>query len=136
MPETARNIVEDALAMTNVLIAGVAPTAVQASRALRRYNNMLHAWKGQGVDVGHIDQTLDDDFALAPEHILGTKALLCVMLCGDYEVDVPAGVAAIASAGWSGLQAAYITNSPNNDMIVDVGLRRLGAFRNPGTYIP
>jgi hypothetical protein len=136
VPETARNIVEDALAMTNVLIAGVAPTAVQASRALRRYNNMIHAWKGQGVDVGHIDQTLDDDFALAPEHILGAKALLCVMLCGDYEVDVPAGVAAMATAGWAGLQAAYIINDPDKDMTVETGLLRIGRFRNPGSYIP
>ena len=135
MAQTARDIVYAALGMTNVLIAGVAPTAVQTTRALGRLNDMMHAWKGQGVDVGHIDLTINDDFALAPEHILGTKALLCILLCGDYEVPVPDSVAAMASSGWAGLQAAYITNSPDQDMTVETGLRRIG-FRPVGTYYP
>ena len=135
MAQTARDVVYAALGMTNVLIAGVAPTSVQASRALERLNDMMHAWKGQGVDVGHQDYTLNSQFALAPEHVLATKALLCVLLCGDYEVPVPDSVALMASNGWSGLQAAYVTNDPNKDMTVETGLRRIG-FRPVGYYWP
>jgi hypothetical protein len=133
--QTVRDTVTQALGMLSVQTAGVAPTSVQALDGVKRYNAMIHGWKGQGVDVGHIDQTLNDDVALAPEHYNAISALLAVNLAPSYLVSVSQELAVIATNGWSALQAAYITNSPNKDMTVETGLRRIG-FRPFGTYYP
>jgi hypothetical protein len=133
--QTARDTITRALVMLGISLAGRAPTAVEASDGLKALNGMMHGWKAQGVDVGHIDLALSDYLALAPEHHEAVTALLAVRLSTDYEVPIPQGTGIIAANGWSGLQAAYITNSPANDLIVESGLRRIG--RSPvGTYYP
>jgi hypothetical protein len=133
--QTVRDTVTQAVGMLGVQMAGVALTSNEMSDGVKRYNAMIHGWKGQGVDVGHIDQTLNDDVALAPEHHNAVTALLAVNLAPAYLVTVSQELAVIATNGWSALQAAYITNDPNKDMTVETGLRRLG-FRPVGTYYP
>jgi hypothetical protein len=132
--KTVRDVIREALGELGIVAAGVAPTSVQALDGVKRYNDMLHGWKGQGVDVGHIDQTLNDDVQIAREHHNGLVALLAVYMAPSYLVSVTNELGLMASSGWSGLQAAYIINDPNNDMIVDTALRRLGPFRSLGTY--
>lgn len=133
MVQTVRDTITQALTMLGVSLSGNAPTGPEAADGVKAYNGMLHGWKGQGVDVGHIDQTINDDLVLDPMHHEGITALLAIRLSGDYSAQVPASVAIIASNGWSALQAAYITNNPNNDLIVETGLRRIGR-RPVGTY--
>ena len=134
MTKTVRDTITQALTMLGVALGGVAPTGPEAADGVKAFNGMVHGWKAQGVDVGHIDQTINDDLALAPEHYEAVTALLAVRLAPDYDAQVSPAVATIASNGWSGLQAKYIINSPDSDMVVDTGLRRLGAFRSYGTY--
>lgn len=134
MAQTVRDTVTQALGMLGVQPAGVAPTSVMALDGVKRYNAMIHGWKGQGVDVGHIDQTLNDDLQLAPEHYNAVTALLAVFMAPSFLVSVTNELAGMATAGWSGLQAAYITNDPDKDMTVETGLRRIG-FRPVGTYL-
>ncbi len=129
MTQTVRDTVTQALVMLGAQLAGNAPTSVEALDGVKAFNAMVHAWKGQGVDVGHIDQTINDDLALAPEHHEAATALLAIRLAPDYEVQVSPSVATIAANGWSALQAKYIINDPNDDMIVETGLRRLSANR-------
>ncbi len=134
MTQTARDTITDALEDLGVIPAGVAPTSVQAIRGLRRLNRMMHGWKGQGVDIGHVTmEDLSDEIALAPEHHDAVTALLAVFLAPTYLVSVTPELAGVASAGWSGLQAAYIINDLNKDMTVETGLRRIGS-RPVGTY--
>jgi hypothetical protein len=120
--------------MLGVQLGGVAPTSPEAIDGMKAFNAMVHGWKGQGVDVGHIDQTLNDNLALAPEHHEGATALLAIRLAPDYSATVTPAVATIASNGWSALQAKYIINDPCKDMIVDTGLRRLGGYGYGGWY--
>ncbi len=134
MAQTVRDTVTRALTMLGVQLGGVAPTSAEALDGVKAWNAMVHGWKGQGVDVGHIDQTINDDLALAPEHHEGATALLAIRLAPDYSVQVSPSVATIASNGWSALQAKYIANDPSNDLICDLGLRRLSAFRGRGGY--
>ncbi len=133
MTQTVRDTVTQAIGMLGVQPAGVAPTSVQALAGVDRYNAMIHGWKGQGVDVGHVDQDLNDDVQLAPEHRNALTALLAVNLAPSYLVSVTQELALIATNGWQALQAAYIINDLNKDMTVETGLRRIGS-RPVGTY--
>lgn len=135
MAQTARDTITRALVMLGVSLAGRAPTSYEALDGLKALNGMMHGWKAQGVDVGHIDLALGDNLALDASHHEAITALLAVRLSGDYSEPIPQSVGIIASNGWSGLQAAYITNSPANDLIVETGLRRIGR-RPVGTYYP
>ncbi len=56
MSQTARDVITRAIRLLGTNIAGTAPTAVEASNGLISLNSMIHSWKGQGVDVGHIDR--------------------------------------------------------------------------------
>lgn len=134
MAQTARDTITRALVMLGISLAGRAPTNVEASDGLNALNGMMHAWKADGVDVGHIDLALSDNLALAPEHHQAVTALLAVRLSSDYEVPIPQGVGILAANGWSGLQAKYIANSPENDLICETALRYIGTRRNTGWY--
>ncbi len=134
MAQTARDTIKRAMVMLGVLVGGRDPTASEALDALKALNSMIHGWKAQGVDVGHVDLALSDQLALAEEHHEATTALLAVRLAGDYLTQVPPSTALIAANGWSGLQAKYICDSPANDLMVETALRRLGGFRNYGYW--
>lgn len=134
MAQTARDTITRALTMLGITLSGNAPTAVEAFDGLKALNNMIHAWKGQGVDVGHVDLALSDNLALAPEHHEGTTALLAIRLSPDYSAPVPKETALIASNGWAALQAKYIADSPSNDLICETGLRIIGRRRYGGWY--
>ncbi|HXE05825.1 MAG TPA: hypothetical protein VN579_07555 [Bryobacteraceae bacterium] len=129
MAQTARDTIKRAMRMLGVIVAGVEPTAVEAANGLLALNGMMHGWKGQGVDVGHIDLGLNDDLALDEMHHNGVTAMLAAELSPEFQVPVPIAVAAIAASGFSALQAAYIANSPSNDLISEIGLRRMSANR-------
>lgn len=129
MSQTARDTITRAMRMLGVIIGGTTPTAVQGANGLLAMNAMMHGWKGQSVDIGHQDLGLNDNLALPDEFLNGVTALLAVELSSEFVVPVPPGVVSSAINGWSALQARYITDNPNQDMIVDTGLRRLSANR-------
>lgn len=134
MAQTARDTVTRALRMLGVIVNGVVPTAVEATNGLMALNAMMHAWKGQAVDIGHIDLGLNDDIDLPDEHLNGCTALLAVELSTEYLAPVPPAVVAAATNGWSALQAAYIMDDESRDLRVEKGLRRLGANRRGYIY--
>lgn len=134
MAQTARDTITRALVMLGVSVAGRAPTAVEASDGLKDLNSMIHGWKAQGVDVGHVDLALSDNLALAEEHHEATTALLAIKLAPGYQTQPSLALAAIASQGWAGLQAKYITDDITADMTVDRGLQRLGTSHANGSY--
>lgn len=136
MSKTARDTITRAMRMLGVIIGGTDPSDVESSNGLLALNAMMHGWKGKGVDIGHIDLDINDDLDVADEHCEGTTALLAIALAPEFTVSVSAAVGVLASEGWSSLQAAYITNDITRDMTVETGLRRLGANRRGGWYVP
>lgn len=129
MSQTALDTVTRAMRMLGVVIIGNAISATEGANGLTALNAMMHGWKGQGVDIGHIDLALTDNIDLADQFLNGCTALLAIELSSEFTVPVPAGVAATAANGWSALQAEYITNDITRDMTVELGLQRLGANR-------
>lgn len=129
MSQTARDIVTRAMRMLGVVIIGNAISEVEATNGLTALNAMMHGWKGQGVDIGHIDLTLNDNIDLADQFVNGCTALLAVEISSEFTVPIPQAVALAAANGWAALQAEYITNDITRDMTVELGLQRLGANR-------
>jgi hypothetical protein len=127
MAQTARDTIKRAMRMLGVIVAGVEPSAVEAANGLIALNSMIHGWKGQGVDVGHIDLTLNDNLALDEAFHNGVTGLLAAELSTEFQVPVPTAVALIAANGWAALQAQYITDDIGKDMTVETGLRKLQA---------
>lgn len=113
------------------------PTATQMATGLEALNTMLHAWKGQGVDIGHSDFLVDDDMSaeLDPKFNEGTTALLAVALDPEYPgYTVAPPVILMAQQGWAALQAAYFDSSIDSDLVVDTGFQRLSANRRRGFW--
>lgn len=131
MTTTVRDIVTRAIRFLGTNVAGTAPTAVEALHGVKAYNTMLHSWKGRGVDVGHIDQTINDEFALDPTHEDGVTALLAISLAPEYSAVVEPSVIALASEGWDALKAAY---KSDETLTVDLGLRLLSGSGNRGGW--
>lgn len=113
------------------------PTATQLSTGLVALNDMIHAWKGQGVDIGHSDFALDDDVSveLDPKFNEGTTALLAIALDPEYPgLSVSPPIAVMAQQGWAALQAAYFDSSIDSDLVVDTAFQRLQSNRRWGLW--
>lgn len=134
MSQTARDTITRAMRMLGVVIIGNAVGSVEAANGLTALNSMMHGWKGQGVDIGHIDLALGDNLDLADQFINGCTALLAIDLAPEFSAPVPPAVSLIASNGWSALCAEYITNDITRDMMVELGLQRLQANRRGSWY--
>ncbi len=59
---TVRDICTRALRRNNVTASGEVPTDTEASDALDALNDMMHAWSYEGVNIPHVDFTLNDNF--------------------------------------------------------------------------
>lgn len=136
MPQTARDTITRAMRMLGINISGSAPTPTEAANGLIALNAMMHGWKGQGVDIGHIDLSLSTNVDLADEFLNGCTALLAAELSPEFTVPIPQAVGIAAANGWAALQARYITNDLNSDMTCETGLLRLQANRRGSRYIP
>lgn len=113
------------------------PTATQLASGLVAFNDMIHAWKGQGVDIGHSDFALDDDVSaeLDPKFNEGTTALLAIALDPEYPgLNVSPPIAIMAAQGWAALQAAYFDSSIDSDLVVDTAFQRLQSNRRWGLW--
>lgn len=134
MSQTARDVITRAMRLLGVIIAGNAPTTPEANNGLLALNAMLHGWKGQGVDIGHIDLTLNDNVDVADQFLNGCTAMLAVELSPEYGVPIPQAVGIAASNGWSAICAEYKENDIARDVTSDLGLRRLSANRSRGGW--
>lgn len=117
---TMNDIVSGALKRLRVMNPRKSPDGISAVEGLTALNEMMHSWKGLGVDTDHETLEGSDDFPLDEEHVQGTKALLSVRLAGDYGLEVNAGIVRDAEQGWSALQAEFVEAAPVATL--DVGL--------------
>lgn len=120
---TMSDIVSGALKRLRVINPRKNPDGVTADEGLTALNDMMHSWKGLGIDSDHETLTLTDEFPLDDEHIQGVKALLAVRLAGDYGLDVNAGIVRDADMGWTAIQAEFGKAAPDPEF--DAGLVNL-----------
>lgn len=122
MSYTAQQTVNRSLRMLGVIDPTETPTDTQAQNALEAINSMVHGWAGKSVDIGHDDWALTDDVTLELDvkHIEGLCALGAITLQPEYPgSQISQAVAAIASAGWASLQAAFHDTSVDSDLVAD-----------------
>ncbi len=113
------------------------PTATQIATGLIAMNSMIHAWKGQGVDVGHSDFAVDDDTSVEIDPMFdeGVAALLAIVLDPEYPgLNVSPPVIIMAQQGWAALQARYFDSSIDSDIVVDSAFQRLQSNRRWGLW--
>jgi hypothetical protein len=101
-------IIEDAMRAIGVLAETESASANQGALGLRRMNDLMAYWEGEGVDLGYPPQTSTTaDSPLTITVTLAVKYNLAVMLCADYERSVPPVVASLASSSWYSLLRKY-----------------------------
>jgi hypothetical protein len=83
---TIRDIITAAHRKIAVLGAGETMPATMAENGIFAFNAMMHGWKADSIDVEHVDQELNDTFALDPEFLEGTIYLLAQRLGPDFLV--------------------------------------------------
>lgn len=66
---TARDIVAGALEDKKTIGVGASPTAREMTYGLRRLNEMLFAWRIQGIDLGHVSLAESDAIDLPDDHL-------------------------------------------------------------------
>ena len=130
---TANDTITRAMRMVEILAAGDAPTAEEASDGLTILNDMLHGWAKQGVDLGHITLALADSHKTHDSWLEGIRYNLALRLAGEFGKPIPPYIAAQASATFSAFQAHALEFT--DDMQVDRALdpryfntRRTGAY--------
>lgn len=119
------DIVAGALKRLRVINPRSTPDGVAGSDGLMALNEMMHSWKGNGVDTDHDTLEAADDFPLDDEHIQGVAALLAARIASDYGLDIDAGIARDAEQGWSALQAEFVESAPA--AVFDTALTRIGS---------
>lgn len=117
---TVRDVIVDALSDLGVINDASEVDPSDSALALRHFNNMLFAWKNQGVDVSHSALGLNDTFPLDSAHLEATTILLADRLARPFEE--PSVDPALTQRAWLGLHAAY---NPIPTMNVDIGLTKM-----------
>lgn len=120
MAPTMRDVVEGALKRLRAINPRKTVDGIAASDGLVALNEMMHAWKGVGVNTDHETLELSDDFPLDEEHIQGVKALLSVRLSSDYNLPLTDALVRDADMGWEALCAEFMEASDNAEF--DTGL--------------
>ena len=103
---TARDIITRALTKRRIIGLGRTPTAAELTDGLSDLNDMLFAWRNDGIDIGHVEVTADDTLDVPDDHILPIVLSLAErMTVYGGQMD-PADVLA-AEQGRSTLRAQY-----------------------------
>lgn len=86
---TARDITERAYRKIGVVATDEAMTAEQAQIGVDALNMMMHGWVLDGIEIGHIDLFLGDEFTMEPPFHEGCVYLLAERLSSDFAVPAP-----------------------------------------------
>ena len=104
---TARDVTARALRLAGYLAGGATASAEDAQSALDALNGMMHGLELEGVRLGHVDLTLDDEPALPASHIEALTWMLAARLVTEFGLDARVDVATMAGEREIGLRAAY-----------------------------
>lgn len=86
---TVRDILTRAYRKIGVVAEDEEMSGDQAANALAALNSMMHGWELEGVDIGHTDLAVADEFPLAAKFHEGTVYLLADRLAPDNKQAAP-----------------------------------------------
>lgn len=117
---TVRSIITDSLQNLTVTPIGQEPSAEEAAKGLKSFNNMLHGLKAEGADLGWSTLGLDDTVPVAPEYDQPITDALMRYLAMPFQRVLTANQAEAATSAKRILRAAF-TEIP--ELTMDDGLR-------------
>lgn len=105
---TTSDIVTRAMRSLRLLSSGEEPTADEMSDGIVAFNDMLFAWRIEGLDIAHV--TLDENDTIdVPEDHLGTLRLaLAARIGGEYGGELTAYDQMVLDEGMKALRAYYL----------------------------
>jgi len=115
---TVRDIVERAFRKIGVVATDESMTADQAQVGLDALNMMMHGWALEGVDIGHFDLLLADEFPMVPRFHEGAVYQLASRIAPDFSMQ-----AFDVSLWMQQLRTAYLVIGEN---IAPSALLRMG----------
>ena len=124
---TARDVIKRGYRASNLLSIGVDPSSDDAVAGLDVLNQMMDAFRIDGIHIGHNTLDLDDTVVVDAAYIEPIVYNLAVRLAAESGRAAPLEVQRLAVKGERTLRAA--TFEYPDDLRVDRGLRRM-----PNTY--
>lgn len=100
--QTASQVISDSLLCINVIRDGETASAAQQAQGIRRLNQMMALWEGEGRSLGYIPVgTVTDVLTVPDAAILGIVNNLAIHMAPSFGATVPIEIAALAMMGLS-----------------------------------
>jgi hypothetical protein len=126
--QAASQIIADALLAINVIRDGETPSAAMQAQGIRRLNQMMSLWEGEGKNLGYIPVgTVTDVLTVPDAAILGIVNNLAIHMAPSFGATVPAEIVALATMGLS-----TIDKITAKEVIMDMDLQLPADW--PGTF--
>lgn len=100
---TVRDAIKTAFQKAHVIAVGEDPIPGQYATALVTFNDMLEAWRDEGIDLGIVDAELDDTLTVDQGARRAIIYNLAVEIGNDEQAAIPAATIAIAERSASAL---------------------------------
>lgn len=107
---TAREILIRAYRKAQVIARNQAPEDDLLASGLDTFNDMLEAWRDNGIDMGLATLALSTECAIAPGDMRAVIYNLAVELANEEQVAIPPATAEIAASSLSALAGRFIGN--------------------------
>lgn len=105
------DLVTDSLRQIGIIGETQTPSAEQGADAVIRLNDLMASLAEDDIDLGWNPKDLSSDAAVLPlGAVAAIKALLAIVLAGEYGVEIPATTAAVASDGYKRLLRQGVQN--------------------------
>ena len=126
--QAASQVIADALLAINVIRDGETASAAQQAQGIRRLNQMMALWEGEGRNIGYIPVgTVTDVLTVPDAAILGIVNNLAIHMAPSFGASVPAEIVALAQMG-----LATIDKITAKEVIMDMDLQRSAEW--PGAF--
>lgn len=114
---TAANMIKRAMRLIGVINAYEDLKATDENNALVVLNDMLHGWERMGIDYDHTSLAIGDALAVDETWMEAVRFNLAVRLAGEYRVEVPAWISAVATSGFEAIQRPVSADPADPDTI-------------------
>jgi hypothetical protein len=104
---TAQEMIRRTLRLAGILADGQTPTAEMYSDGLQSLNEMLSAWRDQGVDLGHISLSMGDELPYQDDHLAAIRYSLVIEISPEYAAPLRQEVVMLQQKYFRALQALY-----------------------------
>lgn len=126
--QAASQIIADALLAINVIRDGETPSAAMQAQGIRRLNQMMALWEGEGKNLGYIPVGTVTEILTVPDAaVLGIVNNLAIHMAPSFGATVPAEIAVLAAMG-----LATIDKITAQEVIMDMDLQRPANW--PGSF--